>query len=157
MPHEAVRPARDERRVGQGDDARRPVAAEARDRPIAQPLERCIESDPAPDRRHVFVGEIIDREQPGEMQEHDQRIMTAADLLCAGAEQAAGIAMGVDQLGNPLERDETDDDERPIHASMSWNPAVKPGPSAVISMRPRAPDWSTRFSTKSTVAADMLP
>src|SRR6185437_10029630 len=99
-----------------------------------------------------------ERREPARMQQHEQRIMPATLLHGTATQQRLCIAPGVDELGEPQQYHQRQDETRCAHAaSSSWNPAVNPGPSDVTIILPRLPDRSTRSSTKSTVAADMLP
>ena len=80
----------------------------------------------------------------------------APDFHGTARQQRTGIALGVDDLDHPLERDKREDDEdRQSHVPTMRNTAEKPGPSAVIMIFLRR--QSIRSNTNSAVTADMLP
>jgi len=97
------------------------------------------------------------------MQQNVIRIAFTIRLDTAELAQLEGIAARPNELDNALQQDQT---ERPMEyahrLSSTKNPAVKPGPSALISVRShRFPvvraSASMRSSTNITVVADMLP
>ena len=74
------------------------------------------------------------------MQRDKQRIVLSAMLDCAAPPQSLRVAGGIEQLDQPLYRDQSDDEDDQGHwPSRTRNPAVKPGPSALSSMRRLAP------------------
>src|SRR5690348_7692066 len=92
------------------------------------------------------------------MQENEERVMTAANLMRADGEESFGVALSHDEFGETLQGDHAYDERQPHHcASTNMKPAVKPGPSVVIRWRPWRPSSSAARKMKSTVAADMLP
>jgi hypothetical protein len=67
------------------------------------------------------------------MQRDQQRIVGGADLDGAVGEQAAGVAPAEPQLRQDAAGDREQDQADQAHAaSITWNAAVKPGPSADI-------------------------
>src|SRR5690554_5087493 len=142
QPPVAVGPAGHERQVRHDDDAGVPARPERRDAPPAQRLgpEGEREHDP-PDRRHErpvgdpHLDEAAD-EQAGVEDDHD-RVVPGAALRPAAGEGPAGVALGDDELGEPLERDRTDEhgeqDLRRHVASRSTISRLNPGPIAIMS------------------------
>src|SRR5262249_36156152 len=159
MAEEPVGAPADEGGARQGDDPRGPIAAEAQEHPGAKTLQEPEENQ----ERHGNGGPRRpgreDRDEPRRVQRDDQGIVATADLDAAGIEKRAGVAPSVPELDEPHERHQRHHagGDRVHAASMIWKAAVKPGPIALISMRPEAPPFSMRSSMNSTVAADMLP
>ena len=93
------------------------------------------------------------------MEQHDQRVVRRRYFDRALGQQGRGVAPGEPELGQPLDRDERQQDGRWRHAALLKDTqlAVKPGPIAVRSVRDGNPASIRRSSTKSAVGADMLP
>src|SRR6185437_12028829 len=108
-------------------------------------------AEPAPSWHRIGGDGVEQRRQPGAVQQHEEEVVAGAGLDRASGKQRARIAPRMNQLRDALHRDQRDDDGDPAHASTSWNPAVKPGPSVVKSSRPATPARKARSSTKSTV------
>src|SRR5579885_549054 len=158
VPQVAIGAAADERRLRQRDDPRRPIRAERGDGPEPQPLQSEEGRKRRPADRRLRRRAEEERRKPADMQRDDGGVMGAAVLLGSASAQGPGVARGPAKLAQTLQRDEAEEQRRGAHRlSSTMKPAVKPGPSALISMRRRTPLRSMRSSTKSTVTADMLP
>ncbi len=91
------------------------------------------------------------------MQPDEPGIPLRIDLAGALNPQTGGIARRNTQFDGALHDDEAENDVKYAHALLSTaKPAVKPGPSAVISVCCQS-SADIRSSTNSTLAADMLP
>src|SRR5207237_1219007 len=148
--------------AGQHDDPGRPAAAEAGDDPNPAELQRGINRQQRPGRRCTRRDEQRQAEEPAAMQQNKGGITARVELEGALSAQPAGIARGENQLGQALQYDQAEHRMKQAHRWLSSaKPAVKPGPSAVISARSQASPSasacaSMRSSTNNTLAADML-
>ena len=119
-------------------------------------------AEPAPAHADIRTpdGEIPQADQPRGVQGHDQRIVAGRGLARALGKQALGVAPGQDKLAETLQGHQAEDGPRQDHHA-AWASdrqlQVKPGPSAVSTVRPGRPCFASRSSTNSTVGADMLP
>src|ERR1700730_13042236 len=93
------------------------------------------------------------------MQSDDQRIMASRHLVGALRTQPVGIALGQDKLAETLQGHQAEDQPGQRHAARASERQlqVKPGPSAVSTVRRGSSALINRSSTNSTVGADMLP
>ena len=135
---------------------------EGGDHPHAQPLEDDEQRQPAPAYLDVRApdGQIPEADEPRGMQGHDQRIVAGRGLARTLGKQALGVAPGQDKLAETLQGHQAEDGPRQDHHA-AWasdrQVQVKPGPSAVSTVRLGRPCFASRSSTNRTVGADMLP
>src|SRR5207302_1969108 len=111
--------------------------------------QRCLFDPDAPSQKRQ-IGEPEDERQApsaGGEREHEQRVVPASLFDAAGGQQAARVAASVDELGKALERHQRQYGVEDHAGSSVRNPALKPGPSALIRWRGPAPAASVRSST----------
>src|SRR5260221_4429676 len=136
MADETIGSAPDQRGVRQRDDAGGPINPERDDDPQPRGLQQDEKTKRQPVDRGLGRHEDDNGNQPAGVKRDEQRIVASAMLEGAALFQVSGIARRVDQLAETLQRDQRDDDEDGIHrSSRTRKPAVKPGPSALSSIR----------------------
>src|SRR5271166_1356222 len=159
VPDIAVRAGSHEWCIRQGDDARRPVIAQARDHPDAAQLEQRKYAEQQPVRWCRCRHEYGEASKPARMQQHVERVGSGICLDSTAPTQRGRVAPGADQLDETLQCNQS---ERPVkrshRLSRTRKPAVKPGPRAFIRARSQlAPVTralaSIRSSTNITVEA----
>jgi hypothetical protein len=112
MLQPAVGAALDQGCIGQGDDPRRPEAAEAGNDPEACGLQQQIGPDQEPGDRRFGWDEEKQRREPGGVQQHQERIAVRAVLDSTLGHEASGIPARVNQLRQALRRHQQHDDLR---------------------------------------------
>src|SRR5258708_1045502 len=136
MEDETIGSATDQRRVRQRDDEGGRISTERNDDPQPCRLQQDEKTERQPVDRGFGRDEGDNGNQPAGVQRDEERIVASAMFDGAALFQVSGIARRVDQLAKALQRDQRDDDEDGIHrSSRTRKPAVKPGPSALSSMR----------------------
>src|SRR5262249_32288074 len=149
--------------VWQGQDPGCPIFAQARNYPESAQLEQPEQSEQQPDRGGRSGYKKGDARQPTGVQQNKVRVAFSVRLHTAHLPQPGGIAVCPNEFDNALQQDQTECPVEDGHRlSSTRNPAVKPGPSALISARSqRSPvaraSANMRSSTNITVVADMLP
>src|SRR5882762_601434 len=139
------------------------MAAEAGDDPDPAELQRGINRQERPGRGCVRRDEQRQADEPAAMQQDEGGIAARIELDGARRAQPAGVAGGENQLGEALQHDQAEHRMKQAHRLLNnAKPAVKPGPSAVISARSHtslsaSACASMRSSTNKMLAADMLP
>src|ERR1700722_16322541 len=159
MADETIGPALDQSRARHGNDPCVPIGTETCDHPDARGLQKHENREPGPGNLKWRRQKPNNRQQPGGMQQHNQGVMAGADFHCALRLQSLGIAVGEQQLSQPLQHHQEDDGVGdPGHRPSSIRKAAeKPGPRAVRSVRWDFFSNFMRSTTNSTVTADMLP
>ena len=161
MRQPAIGPAVDQSLAGKHDDARGPAGPQGHEHPGAQSLkgEEYRDQDRVRRGQRLRDDEVPQPEQPGGVQSDQQRVVARRHFDRAPAEKPGRIASGDDQFAEALQRDECQNGKRQRHAARARDstPQVKPGPSAVMTVRLGRPSAISRSSTNRTVGADMLP
>src|SRR6516162_652095 len=141
MTQPSVRTSRHQLFPGNDDNANRPAASERRQYPKPPDLEE--HHDGQKQRLDwAIIGQGPHSDQPSGMDKHNQHKVRSAVFHAAGSEQPAFVLSRPPQLGNPLEREKSEERRAPTefdHSSTAAKYAEKPGPNAASKCGPHAP------------------
>src|SRR5258708_2684624 len=159
MAHEPVGAFAHQRLVFQRNDPRGPEGSTGCDEPDARELENNEEGQTWADNERGPRNSEHDHREPGGVQKDDEQVVPATNLGGAACQQRFRVALRVQEFDEALQRHQRRNDIHECgHAGSRTRKAhEKPGPSADSSVRCFAFRQFMRSSTKSAVAADMLP